>query len=158
MTAAYRPSQASCPTSDACFVQAAAVIDYQNFARLRVLGALAVSRYRQSRLRQDTIEAGIVPKIIPHGIQFQISVVETKRLAHEFTQFVESAIAISRQNQHLRETHFTARTGNGINARRKYLGGVTRMPECLFLSTQSRLGDCQLSEGFRVARPLEKRR
>jgi hypothetical protein len=40
---------------------------------------LATSRQRQSRLRQDTIEAGIVPKGIPHGIQFQTAVGETKQ-------------------------------------------------------------------------------
>ena len=45
---------------------------------------LAVSGYGQSRLRQDTIEAGIVPKVIPHGIQFQIAVVQTKRQLHQF--------------------------------------------------------------------------
>jgi hypothetical protein len=45
---------------------------------------LAVSRQRQSRLRQDTIEAGIVPKVIPYGIQFQITVVQTKRQLHQF--------------------------------------------------------------------------
>ena len=47
-------------------------------------GALAVSRQRQGRLRQDTIEAGIVPKVIPDGIQFQITVVQTKRQLHQF--------------------------------------------------------------------------
>ena len=45
---------------------------------------VSVSRQRQSRLRQDTIEAGIVPKVIPHGIQFQIAVVQTKRQLHQF--------------------------------------------------------------------------
>jgi hypothetical protein len=51
---------------------------------------------------------GIVPKVIPHGIQFQIAVVdETKRLVHKFAQFVESTIAISRHSQHLREKHLT---------------------------------------------------
>src|SRR5438093_13591812 len=64
---------------------------------------LSVSRQGQSRLRQDTIEAGIVPKIIPHGIQFQIAMVQTKRQLHQFASFVESAITLSRLGQPLRE-------------------------------------------------------
>jgi hypothetical protein len=72
--------------------------------------------------------------------------------------FLESTIAVSRHSQHLRESIFAHGIGHCINARRKYLGGVTRMPECLFLSTQSRLGECQLSEGLRVVRPPEERR
>jgi len=40
---------------------------------------LVISRQRDDGLRQDPIEAGIVSKVIPHGIQFQITVVQTKR-------------------------------------------------------------------------------
>ncbi len=45
---------------------------------------LAISRERQSRLRQDTIEAGIVPKVIPDRIQFQIAMGKSKRQLHQF--------------------------------------------------------------------------
>ena len=58
---------------------------------------LVISRQRDSGLRQDTIEAAIVPKIIPYGIQFQIAVVnDTKGQLHQFGQFVESSVAVSR--------------------------------------------------------------
>ncbi len=45
---------------------------------------LAISRERQSRLRQDTIETGIVPKVIPDRIQFQIAMGKSKRQLHHF--------------------------------------------------------------------------
>ena len=102
---------------------------------------LAFGCQRQSRLSQNTIEARIVPKVIPHGIQLQIAAVQTKRQLHQFAQFLESAITISRHSQHLREPHLTHWTGHCIHARRKDLGRLTRMTECLFVLAERSLGD-----------------
>jgi hypothetical protein len=66
-------------------------------------GALAVSRYGQSRLLQDTIEAGIVPKVIPDRIQFQIAVGKTKRqLSLQFhCAFTARFYCASRVSEHV---------------------------------------------------------
>src|ERR1044071_9751918 len=53
-----------------------------------------IRRQRQSRLGENTIEARIVAEIIPHGIQFQIAVVDgTERHLHQIAQFIETTVA-----------------------------------------------------------------
>src|SRR5215831_1574569 len=91
---------------------------------------VTVGRQRQSRLGEDTIETRIVPKVIPHGIQFQIAVVyDPKRHLHQFAQFVESSVAVSRHNEHCREIHLAHGTLHCISACRQDFGGATRMAE-----------------------------
>jgi GIY-YIG catalytic domain len=46
--------------------------------------ALLVERDRLRCFRDQLVEAGIVSKVIPHGIQVQIAVVQTKRQLHQF--------------------------------------------------------------------------
>src|SRR4051794_4435233 len=118
---------------------------------------VSISSQRQSGFRQDAIEAGILSKVIPHGIQFQIAVVQPERQLHQFAQFVESAITVSRYSKHLREAHLAHWAGHGIHARRKYLRCLTSITERFFILAEHSLGDRKIPKELSVIWPRPER-